>query len=67
MRLVNLNYNSANQLTSGPAGSYSYDSSGDEQSSPQLSNLTYNTAAQTTSITPSGMSATAHSYADISQ
>jgi RHS repeat-associated protein len=61
------NYNSANQLTSGPAGSYTYDSSGQEQTSPQLSNLTYNTAAQTNSITPSGMSAVAHSYADIGQ
>jgi RHS repeat-associated protein len=60
-------YNAANQLTAGPAGSYGYDSSGEETSSPQLSNLSYNTAAQTTSITPSGGSAVSLSYADTGQ
>jgi RHS repeat-associated protein len=60
-------YNSPDQLTAGPTGSYTYDGSGEETSSPQLSNLTYNTAAQTTSITPSGGSANGLAYADVGQ
>jgi RHS repeat-associated protein len=47
--------------------SVSYDTSGEETSSPQLSNLSYNTADQTTSITPSGSSAESLSYADVGQ
>ncbi len=58
-------YNAANELTSGPAGSYGYDADGNETSSPQLSNLSYNTKNQTSSITPSGGSAQSMAYADV--
>ncbi len=60
-------YNADNEMTCDPTGTFSYDTSGEETSSPQLSNLSYNTADQTTSITPSGSSAYSLSYADVGQ
>ena len=60
-------YNSDNELTSGPGGNYNYNSGGDMTSSPAYSSLAYNTAGQTTSVTPTGGSANALAYADRGQ
>lgn len=60
-------YNGANELTGSPAGSFTYDSSGQETSAPALSDLAYNPANQTTSITPSGGSAISLAHAGVGQ
>ena len=59
-------YNADDELTAGPTGSYTYDGAGNQTSSPQLSNLTYNSKNQNNSTTPSGGSAVASTYADAS-
>jgi RHS repeat-associated protein len=59
----NYAYNDDNELTAGPTGSYTYDGAGNQITSPQLSNLTYNSKNQTTSTTVSGGSPVASTYA----
>jgi RHS repeat-associated protein len=56
-------YNADNELTAGPTGSYTYDGAGNQTTSPQLSNLTYNSKNQNSSTTPSGGGAVASAYA----
>jgi YD repeat-containing protein len=55
--------NADNELTAGPTGSYTYDGAGNQITSPQLSNLTYNSKNQNSSTTPSGGGAVASTYA----
>ena len=55
-------YNNADELTTGPAGNYTYDPDGNELTSPQLTNLAYNTKNQTSAITPSGGSTQNYTY-----
>jgi RHS repeat-associated protein len=59
--------NADDELTTSPSGSYSYDAAGNLLSTPQLSNLTYNTENQTSSVTPSGGSAIASTYSNTGQ
>jgi RHS repeat-associated protein len=56
-------YNADDELTAGPTGSYTYDGAGNQLTSPQLSNLTYNSKNQDSSTTPSGGGAIASTYA----
>jgi RHS repeat-associated protein len=56
-------YNADNEMTAGPTGSYTYDAAGNQITSPQLSNLTYNSKNQNSSTTPSGGGAIASTYA----
>jgi RHS repeat-associated protein len=55
--------NADNELTAGPTGSYTYDAAGNQITSPQLSNLTYDSKNQNSSTTPSGGGAIASTYA----
>jgi RHS repeat-associated protein len=60
-------YNADDELTAGPGGSDTYDGAGNQTSDPQLSNLTYNSENQTSSVTPSGGGAIALTYANTGQ
>lgn len=60
-------YNADEELTAGPAGSYTYDGAGNQTSNPIESNLSYNSKNQTSSATPSGGSAFALTYANNGQ
>jgi RHS repeat-associated protein len=60
-------YNADDELTAGPGGSDTYDGAGNQTSDPQLSNLTYNSENQTSSITPSGGGVIALTYANTGQ
>jgi RHS repeat-associated protein len=55
--------NADDELTAGPTGSYTYDGAGNQITSPQLSNLTYNSKNQNSSTTPSAGGAVASTYA----
>ena len=59
--------NADDELTASPTGSYAYDAAGNQLTTPQLSNLTYNLKNQTTSVTPSGGSAIASTYSNNGQ
>jgi RHS repeat-associated protein len=59
--------NADDELTASPSGSYTYDAAGNLLSTPQLSNLSYNTENQTSSVTPSGGSAIASTYSNTGQ
>ena len=55
-------YNTNNELTTGPAGTYSYDANGNQLGNSAGLKLAYNAKNQTTSITPAGQSATSLTY-----
>jgi len=55
--------NADDELTAGPTGSYTYDGSGNQITSPQLSSLAYNSKNQNSSTTPSGGGAIVSAYA----
>jgi RHS repeat-associated protein len=59
--------NADDELTTSPSGSYTYDAAGNQLTTPQLSNLTYNLKNQTTSVTPSGGSAISSTYSNTGQ
>jgi RHS repeat-associated protein len=59
--------NADDELTTSPSGSYTYDAAGNLLTSPQLSNLSYNTEDQTSSVTPSGGSPIASAYSNNGQ
>jgi RHS repeat-associated protein len=59
--------NADDELTAGPSGSYTYDAAGNQLTTPQLSNLSYNLKNQTTSVTPSGGSAITSTYSNNGQ
>ncbi len=54
--------NANNELTTGPAGTYSYDANGNQLGNSAGLKLAYNAKNQTTSITPAGQSATSLTY-----
>jgi RHS repeat-associated protein len=59
--------NADDELTTSPSGSYTYDAAGNQLTTPQLSNLSYNVKNQTTSVTPSGGAAIASTYSNNGQ
>jgi RHS repeat-associated protein len=59
--------NADDELITSPSGSYTYDAAGNQISTPQLSNLTYDLKSQTTSVTPSGGSAISSTYSNNGQ